>query len=117
MTLTLRYFEEWEYACKCGCGYVPTLRARLALDNLRHELGEPLYIASGARCPHHNARVGGAKNSRHMMGEAFDIRIHCRNKRFPLFLLLAGGNGFKGVGIYQNFTHIDLGPIRMWNKT
>jgi uncharacterized protein YcbK (DUF882 family) len=43
------------------------------LDALRAAVETPLTISSGARCPAHNARIGGAKRSAHMIGLAADI--------------------------------------------
>ena len=44
------------------------------LDPLRLAWGHPIVVTSGYRCPKLNTRVGGAKNSQHLYGEAVDIR-------------------------------------------
>lgn len=43
------------------------------LDPIRRAYGKPIYINSGYRSPLLNAKVGGAKNSRHKLGLAADI--------------------------------------------
>ena len=56
---------------------VENLRAlcREVLQPLRDHLGRPVVISSGYRCRELNEKVGGAKNSQHMRGEAADIRV------------------------------------------
>ena len=45
------------------------------LDILRLAWGAPVMVNSGWRCESHNARVGGSRLSRHLIGCAADIRI------------------------------------------
>ena len=47
--------------------------ARRLFAALQSQWGSDLQLTSAYRSPGHNARVGGAKNSRHMRGDAFDI--------------------------------------------
>lgn len=44
------------------------------LEPLRAALGAPVRVTSGYRDALVNARIGGAKNSRHMLGLAADIK-------------------------------------------
>lgn len=44
-----------------------------ALNKLREVWGKPMIISSGYRDPSHNARVGGAKKSNHMLCLAADV--------------------------------------------
>ena len=43
------------------------------LEPLRGQLGRPVAINSGYRCPVLNAKVGGVANSQHTRGQAADI--------------------------------------------
>lgn len=45
------------------------------LEPLRQELGRPISISSGYRCPKLNDAVGGVSKSQHMYGQAADIHI------------------------------------------
>jgi zinc D-Ala-D-Ala carboxypeptidase len=107
-------FSPREMACK-GTGQL--LLDEVAMDKLqglRDALGVPLIITSAYRTPEHNKRVGGAKNSLHMRGVAFDVRME--NHDPYVFEIAAKEAGFRGIGHYpkQGFMHIDLGTERTW---
>jgi hypothetical protein len=90
---------------------VPTLDK---LQALRRALDKPMIVISAYRTPAHNAKVGGAKDSFHMQGKAFDIAIANHNP--AEFIKSAKAFGFSGIGTYpkQGFIHIDTGPTRTW---
>lgn len=107
-------FSPREIACK-GTGQLLVDETALdKLQELRDALGVPLIIHSAYRSPEHNKRVGGAKDSYHMKGCAFDISM--ANHDPDVFEIAAREVGFRGVGYYpkQGFLHIDLGPARSW---
>lgn len=62
-----------ETTCKCGCGLNVTPKFLFILNQIRTEYGKPIIVLSGARCPTHNAKIGGAKNSSHCEGLAADL--------------------------------------------
>lgn len=73
-------FKEEEFICKCGkCKEVPVhMKESLIylcqqLEKIRFFTG-PIIINSGVRCQAHNKKVGGVKNSQHILGNAADIR-------------------------------------------
>lgn len=75
----IEFFTREEFRCKCGGKYCNGFPAepkeqmvRIA-DQLRRNLGVPITIVSGLRCPEWNAIQGGVVNSQHMFGEASDI--------------------------------------------
>jgi zinc D-Ala-D-Ala carboxypeptidase len=101
-------FSPRELACK-GTGSILVDDVAIdALQKLRDTLGRPLVVVSAYRSPQHNKKVGGAKNSYHMQGCAFDIRMENHNP--AEFEIAAKQCGFRGSG----FMHIDLGPARTW---
>lgn len=107
------YFEPSEFASK-GNGKVRVSREMIeALDRVRAAVGHPLRITSGYRDPEHNARVGGAKHSRHMVGDAVDIDISRLNEaqRYTLMWHLLA-EGFTSFGSYagSTFIHADMRP-------
>lgn len=104
-------FARHEFRCRCGCG-ADHVRQDLVdlLQRLRDEVGRPVVVNSGVRCARHNARVGGAKASRHLTGEAADVRVSGMTPRAVARIAdrLLGRRG--GVKAYASFTHIDIRP-------
>ena len=107
-------FDSKEFACRC-CGELPPdgMDPNLihVLENIRHLLGDrPITVLSGYRCPKHNAAVGGAKSSQHMLGTAADIR--CEGVSIGDIATAAGEvlGGKGGIGKYpkQGFVHVDV---------
>lgn len=109
-------FRPRELACKGTGRLMLSRKAMNALQRLRDKVGKPMVIASGYRSPQHNAKVGGAVNSRHMWGDAFDVVM--TNHDPHQFEVAAKSAGFKGFGHYPEsnppFMHIDMGPARKW---
>lgn len=67
------YFSVKEVSCRCGCGATIKLEMLDKLNDIRKLYGKPISLTCGARCPTHNAKIGGAKNSAHISGEAVDM--------------------------------------------
>lgn len=83
-----------------------------ALQTARTSVGKPFKINSAYRSVSDNARVGGARRSRHLIGTAVDISLEGHDKD-ELYEALKEA-GFKGFGFYNTFIHADLGPERSW---
>ncbi len=101
-----------EFRCRCGCGLgvndmdQETLEA---LDDSRDDAGVSFIIDSAIRCPNHNAKVGGKKDSSHLYGYGVDIRAGGSYKRFLIVKALLA-NGFIRIGIHRGFIHADMDP-------
>lgn len=85
------------------------------------DVSEPYMLLSGYRSPQTNAMLrrrsrGVAKNSRHLKGQAADVRLGSRsvNQMYRAALACHGG----GVGRYSrsDFVHMDCGPVRSWGS-
>ena len=83
------------------------------------DVSEPYMLLSGYRSPQTNAmlraRSGGvASNSRHLVGQAADVRLAGRSVSQVSRAAIACNAG--GVGRYSrsDFTHMDCGPVRTW---
>jgi hypothetical protein len=77
--------------------------------------GKPFSIKSSYRDPAHNRRVGGAKNSQHVHGKAFDISTEGWSREQKQdFIRMAGDVGFRGFGVGKNSIHVDMGKARSW---
>lgn len=114
------HFRSEEFCCRDGTPYPREwVKERLlplcnVLEVVRRETGGPIVISSGYRTPAYNARIRGARASRHMHGDAADViakgwspaRLHA----LLLELHLAGRIRLGGLGHYPSFTHLDLRP-------
>lgn len=69
-------FKVRELRCRDGTDTVMVDEAlMLLLQCIREHFGKPVVITSGYRTAAHNAKVGGAKSSQHLLGRAADIRV------------------------------------------
>lgn len=110
-------FKSTEFDCKgkkC-CSKTP-LDIELVgyLQVLRNYFGKAIVINSGYRCQKHNKSVGGAKNSRHTQGMAADIVV--KNVKPLKVAQFAEMIGIRGIGLYDNFVHIDTRTEKFYWK-
>ena len=86
--------------------------ARRLFLALQNQWGSDLPVTSAYRSPAHNALVGGAKNSHHMRGDAFDLDTSAMSEAERARLIrMASGGGFGG---YDGSLHMDTGATRRW---
>jgi uncharacterized protein YcbK (DUF882 family) len=85
------------------------------------DVSEPYMLISGYRSPETNAMLrarssGVAKNSRHLVGQAADLRLASRSVSQMYQAAKACNAG--GVGRYtrSDFVHMDCGPVRSWGS-
>lgn len=110
-------FKVKEFACNDGSDVIfisPDLVS--ILQNIRSHFGKAVNINSAYRTPTYNNKVGGAKYSQHLYGTAADIRINGVASKdiaeYAEILLFNTG----GIGIYNNFVHIDVRKEKSrWN--
>lgn len=110
-------FKVKEFKCKDGSDVI-LISPELVkiLQTIRDHFGKPLYINSAYRTPPYNKKIGGATYSQHLYGTACDIRINGVTPKevakFAETLLIECG----GIGIYKNFTHVDVRAVKSrWN--
>lgn len=69
-------FKVRELRCRDGSDTVMVDEAlMLLLQCIREHFGKAVTITSGYRTAAHNAAVGGAKSSQHLLGRAADIQV------------------------------------------
>ena len=125
--LGTKNFSRGEFRCRDG-SHVPeeyedsTQLLMEQLEGLRTALnGASITIISGYRSPEHNARINGARNSKHVLGEAADIKVHGHSPTFvadTIAGLIEEGKMVQGgLGRYNTFTHYDVrGTRARWDK-
>jgi hypothetical protein len=107
-----KYFTRDELKCKATGELVINEDALDKLELMREIMGASLKINSAYRSPAHNKKIGGAKNSMHVQGRAFDVSNKGHN---PVALYQAALQaGFTGFGFYRTFLHVDTGKRRSW---
>ena len=112
-----RAVDGGQPGCRCGCGEERMSRDfMMRLVRIREELGFPIGIQSGYRCPEHNNRVSPTGyDGPHTTGKAADLALSYSRARDALSIL---AQRFPGIGIKQHgdgrFIHVDMGPRRIW---
>ena len=107
-TLLSPHFRVREFACHDGSDTVKIDEALVELlEQIRAAAGGAVTVNSGYRTPAYNSRVGGARNSQHVLGTAADIVVAGAS---PLLVgqmaeYYLGDSG--GIGVYGTFTHVD----------
>ncbi|MEL7444331.1 MAG: D-Ala-D-Ala carboxypeptidase family metallohydrolase [Pseudomonadota bacterium] len=110
-----RYFRPHELASHGNHRVRVTVDLVTALDRVRHDYGLPIRILSGYRDPDWNARIGGARRSRHLICDAVDIDIapYSVQARYALMTQLIS-NGFTSFGSYRNKPNLLHTDRRAW---
>lgn len=65
----------------------------LGLERIRALLDAPIHISSGYRSPELNKRIGGARNSQHVMGQAVDFTAPSFGTVRDVATMIAGNFG------------------------
>lgn len=105
--MSWKYFShetDTMLACPC-CGERGMNDAFMQrLDNFRANLGIPLTISSGYRCPKYNAKISSSgEDGPHTTGRAVDVVV--MGIQAHELLSLAGAHGFTGIGVKQKGDH------------
>lgn len=96
---------------------------KVKLMRVQARFGRRLTITSGYRNPLLNKGVGGRQRrgndpntgSQHLNGNALDLTWDGFNgANREEFISIALDEGFRGIGRYSEFVHIDIGPRRSW---
>ena len=120
--LTKNFWANEIHCQGVGCCKESVISKRIMelAQAIRDDLGEPLTIGtsggSGYRCPTHNAEVGGAAGSLHMISDAVDLhyRDPAKLKKVVLRHLTDGE-----VGLYKWGCHVgrwDRGYVSQFYK-
>ena len=78
------------------------------LQPARNLYGEAIQVNSGYRSPAVNRVVGGARNSQHILGEAADITVHCRDGNKKLFEIIRDNLNFDQLINEKNYSWIHV---------
>jgi uncharacterized protein YcbK (DUF882 family) len=111
-----KYFRANEFRSRDGYPIVLVHPSLIVLLNtIRRYFDKPVIVNSGYRTRSHNRAIGGARYSYHCLGMAADIWVP--GVSIIDLYSLALGNNVGGIGIYNNFIHLDVGKQRLWTQT
>jgi len=114
----MNFYRREDFACPC-CGENLILDEVVTLANILVFCSK-LHprISSGYRCRRHNARIGGALNSAHILGKAMDVAISSSSDR-RLYCSFCDRLGIVRLGFYVDHIHVDIDetkPAGWWVK-
>jgi len=121
-------FNRQEFDCNDGSAMPEEVEKNIIelaeqLQILRDHIGLPIRITSGYRSKEYNRRIGGVRNSMHVIGKASDLYMDGMSARelngVIIDLIRAGKMKEGGVGLYvsQGFVHYDIrGTRARWRK-
>jgi uncharacterized protein YcbK (DUF882 family) len=116
MKITKNFSLE-EFNCKDGSDMPNAVMINIIelaknLQVLRDYLNTSITVNSGYRSPKYNAKIGGVKNSQHVLGKASDLMVKGFTPRQVADaiekLIKEGKMKQGGIGIYPTFTHYDI---------
>lgn len=111
-----KHFSRWEFRSGDGDERYATVDSQLLdiIQAVRDYYRRTVTITSGHRSPSHNRKVGGATKSWHLVGRAADIRVRgIRPQKVAEYIRRDHMPDFGGVGIYDDFVHLDTRPTRV----
>jgi uncharacterized protein YcbK (DUF882 family) len=117
MTQLTKNFKLDEFRSKCGRPTPDKVATNLkklaeALQVVRDTLGRSITITSGYRSPEHNAKVKGAKASKHIEGIAADFKVSGMTPSKVVAevekLIAEGKIPQGGLKAYSTWVHYDI---------
>ena len=111
-------FTVYEFRCRDGSDAIMIDQTLVVLlQAIREHFGKPITITSGYRTAAHNAAVGGAKSSQHLLGKAADIQVADTTVEAVAAYAESLMPGWGGVGRYpvkagraKGWVHVDTRP-------
>lgn len=110
-------FKVKEFSCNDGSDVIFIANELVeVLQKIRNHFGKSVNINSAYRTPAYNKKIGGANYSQHLYGTAADIKISGINPKDIAKYAETLLSGTGGIGIYNNFVHVDVRKQKSrWN--
>jgi uncharacterized protein YcbK (DUF882 family) len=109
-------FKVKEFRCKDGTDtiVIDTFFVQKYLQSIREHFGAPVTINSAYRTVAYNKKIGGATNSYHLKGQAFDIAVQGHTPQEVA--KYAQELGILGIIQYNSFVHVDSRTAKYWAR-
>jgi zinc D-Ala-D-Ala carboxypeptidase len=110
------HFHAFEFDCRCpfeDCHETVISDYLLeALEMLRHEAGERIYVLEGYRCERWNRAIGGVVGSYNIIGKAAAITIRSGVSKLRECVERVPRFRRGGIGVFQGKVDVDVRGYR-----
>ena len=111
MAKITKNFTTDEMKCPC-CGKCDmNVKFMATLQRIREQCGFGFRINSAYRCAKYNAKVSNNTRGQHATGQAVDVSMKDRYKRYEILKKAINAEYFKDVAISKTFIHIGRGNV------
>ena len=112
MAKITKNFTTDEMKCPC-CGACEMDSQFMAtLQRIREQCGFGFRVNSAYRCEEYNNKISKNTRGQHITGEAVDISMKDRYKRFTLIYMAVDIDYFKDIAISKTFIHLGKGNVK-----
>ena len=105
-------FTEAEMACPCCDACDMDMEFMENLQRVREQCGFGFRVNSAYRCEEYNSKVSKNTKGQHVTGQAVDVSMKDRYKRFKLIKEAIAGEYFKDIAISKTFIHLGKGNVK-----
>ena len=112
MAKITKNFTINEMKCPC-CGECNMDKEYMnALQDVRTACAFGFKVNSAYRCGKYNAKVSNNTRGQHATGEAVDVSMKDRYKRYELLMKAIYSEYFKDIAISKTFIHLGRGNVK-----
>ena len=112
MAKITKNFTTDEMKCPC-CGECKMDEEYMkALQDVRTACGFGFKVNSAYRCGKYNAKVSKNTRGQHATGQAVDVSMKDRYKRYELLMKAIFSEYFKDIAIAKTFIHLGKGNVK-----
>jgi len=105
-------FTEAEMACPCCDKCDMDMEFMENLQRVREQCGFGFRVNSAYRCEEYNSKVSKNTKGQHVTGQAVDVSMKDRYKRYELLMKVIFSEHFKDIAISKTFIHLGKGNIK-----
>ena len=112
MAKITKNFTTNEMKCPCCDECKMDEQFMANLQRVREQCGFGFKINSAYRCAEYNAKVSSNTRGQHATGQAVDVSMKDRYKRFKLLSKAIDIEYFKDIAISKTFIHLGKGNVK-----
>ena len=112
MAKITKNFTTDEMKCPCCDKCEMDEQFMANLQRIREQCGFGFRINSAYRCDEYNAKVSNNTRGQHATGQAVDVSMKDRYKRYELLMKAIFSEYFKDIAISKTFIHLGRGNVK-----